>query len=318
MFVISLYIGMINNIDVDMIFKMLIKASVNKPAKNLIIKQGEKKVYNIRKLQLVELEILLAFKNYCEKNNLNYVLIGGSALGAMRHNGFIPWDDDVDIGMPRNDYEIFLNLAKKDFDDKYLIQNNKTEKNFPYSFTKIRMKSTKFIQENLKNIQMNHGIFIDIFPIDGCGNDFDKAKKHVKRLQRYNYFHIAHTLINSKYNNSLRYRLKVHVLILFKKILSQKLINNRIQKLRKKYSFDSSNYVANFFGTAKGKELIKKEDIFGKKNCLSFEKHQFPVPSKIHEYLTHIYGEYNKIPKNAHPENKHELVEIDYGDDNID
>lgn len=120
----------------------------------------------IRRVQLVQLEILKIFDAICRRHNLKYSLYAGSLLGAVRHQGFIPWDDDLDVCMPRADYEKFLIIWEKDHPDGYLLQNKEIEPAFPQSFSKIRKDHTTFLQYDWEAGKYHTGIFLDIFPLD--------------------------------------------------------------------------------------------------------------------------------------------------------
>lgn len=120
-----------------------------------------------KELQLIEIELLRVFIESCQKLSLKYYVIGGTLLGTVRHNGFIPWDDDVDVAMCRDDYEKWLKEAPKLIDsDKYFIQNNHSDRYFPANFTKLRKNESTFIELPVKKLDIHHGIFIDIFPLD--------------------------------------------------------------------------------------------------------------------------------------------------------
>ena len=267
---------------------------------------------NLRKLQLVELEILKKVVEICEKNNLNYYLIGGSALGAKRHQGFIPWDDDIDVGMPRNDYNKFIKISDKLLAPDYFLQSIESDCNYVYSFIKIRKNNTVLLQKNLENVAMHHGISIDIFPLDGCGNNKRKAITHYKRIQLLNYIIMSPALEKSSKNKSSSYKLKLSSLKIVYKISDRDRLVKRLNKLLQKYSIEKSSFVANLLGSAHEREIMEKEIIFGDSKKLKFEDSEFYVPSKIHEYLTCIYGDYMVIPKNAEIENRHEIIEIKY------
>lgn len=128
-------------------------------------------------LQKKEFELLKYFIDICGKLNLRYYLVCGSALGAAKYKGFIPWDDDIDVAMPRDDYEVFLEKGSAFLPSYLFIQNYRTDPEFPMMMTKLRNSNTTFIEEMLKNIKMNHGVYIDIFPLDG----YPKNKKEQKR-----------------------------------------------------------------------------------------------------------------------------------------
>lgn len=118
----------------------------------------------------------------CDKLKLKYFVIGGTLIGAIRHNGFIPWDNDIDIAMPREDYEKFIKLGQKHLKKNLFIQTYKTDPNYLQNYTKIRDSNTTFIESNVKKHNINHGIFIDIFPLDTLYK-FNKIKLKLLNYQ---------------------------------------------------------------------------------------------------------------------------------------
>lgn len=120
----------------------------------------------MNQLQEIEYDILVKFDAICKKNKLKYFLAYGTALGAVRHGGFIPWDDDIDVVMLRDDYEKLCSLPLEEFPEDLFLQNVYTEINYPYPFAKIRKNYTTFVEEDTKNLRIHHGIFIDVFPLD--------------------------------------------------------------------------------------------------------------------------------------------------------
>ena len=128
-------------------------------------------------LQLKMLDMMSWYHNLCEKNNLKYYVVGGTALGTIRHKGFIPWDDDIDVGMPREDYEKFKELASNsDLSARYAIEFPSGKKDFLYPYGKIYDTTTTLIEHT--RYKTKRGIFIDVFPLDGIGNDKDEATRH--------------------------------------------------------------------------------------------------------------------------------------------
>lgn len=120
----------------------------------------------LRKLQLTQLEILKIFDAFCRQHGLNYSLYAGSLLGAVRHKGFIPWDDDLDVCMSRDHYDKFISLWEQAPPPGYTLQNKENSPNFSQSFSKIRKDHTTFLQEQWEAGQYHTGIFLDIFPLD--------------------------------------------------------------------------------------------------------------------------------------------------------
>ena len=121
----------------------------------------------IKRIQEIESSILYDIDRFCKANGIEYFIIGGTALGAVRHGGFIPWDDDIDIGMKRSDHNKFLSLKPNAIGDSYVIASRETEKNCPFPYPKVRMLGTEFIEYcnyGIKNI--SNGVYIDVFPFD--------------------------------------------------------------------------------------------------------------------------------------------------------
>lgn len=132
------------------------------------------------KIQQIELSILNEFSKICQKHNLTYFLVGGSCLGMIRHKGFIPWDDDIDLGMPRKDYQKFCEIAKAELPDDLVLQNFDTEPQCGLVFGKIRKKGTILSENYSYHINMNQGVWIDIFPYDFVSNN-----KWIRKIDYY-------------------------------------------------------------------------------------------------------------------------------------
>ena len=122
----------------------------------------------LRQLQLVELEILDEFARLCQAHGLQYYLVGGTLLGAARHQGFIPWDDDIDVAMPRADYDKLADIAASELDPRYFYQCPDTDPHYFLTYAKIRKKGTEVYEERFQTAKFHRGVFIDIFPLDPC------------------------------------------------------------------------------------------------------------------------------------------------------
>lgn len=258
----------------------------------------------MNKTQEKLLEIAKKFVDICDKNKLSYFALGGTCLGAMRHNGFIPWDDDIDFAMPREDYEKFVNLYQKDFGDDYFIQTNKTDKNYYLTYAKVRDNRTTAIEKTVCNIKMNHGLWIDIFPLDGISErkkvnnfyDFLDFKFLRRRFQKYKY-------INSKFHIKL-----ANVLIKF--ILpSKKIAYNLCLKLSKHYKFRNSNRIWWMF--EKRTRLDIKREWFDDYKMVNFETIEIRVPKYVDEYLTAHYGDWRTLPPVNQRKSVHNITILD-------
>lgn len=128
----------------------------------------------LKKLQSIELEILRDFVNLCDKHGITYFGIAGTGIGAIRHGGFIPWDDDIDVAMPRKDYNKFVKIAESEYADKYIVLDGLHYPNYPFLTGRWLMKGTEFIEWPMKEIDCPNGIFLDIYPLDQIPDDEKK------------------------------------------------------------------------------------------------------------------------------------------------
>lgn len=121
----------------------------------------------LRKMQLIQVDLLTEFDRVCRKSKIRYILDAGTLLGAVRYGKFIPWDDDIDVRMLRSDFEKFSKIAAKELDSSVFFQSNKTDKHYPWLYSKLRKEGTRAVRVGQENLKMKDGVFIDIFPCDG-------------------------------------------------------------------------------------------------------------------------------------------------------
>ena len=148
------------------------------------------------KLHNCQLIIAREIKRICDENNIKYFIIAGTLLGAVRHGGFIPWDDDMDIGMLREDYEKFLEIAKKDLGDDFFLQTPETDKSYGLNFAKVLLKGTVLMEESTASNNAKKGIFVDIFPFDVAPLSEADRESHNKKT----YFYRRLLLAKRNYN----------------------------------------------------------------------------------------------------------------------
>lgn len=250
----------------------------------------EKANQRTRKVQIQVLKALLEIKRICEKHSIRYYLIGGSALGAIRHKGFIPWDDDVDVGMPRPEYERFLKVCQFELRKEFFLQTRETDSEYIYQFAKIRINNTKYVQKSLENLNIHHGIYVDIFPLDKLSpNKFIALKQ---KLLVEGYIKIKSAKIHNHDKSSPKYLIKKIVGSLFTFDHIHKVIMKNIQLA----NHTKSNKIGNLIGVYGFKKEIFDEEVFGDPYYTEFEGYQFPIPNKYDYYLKQIYGDYMKLP----------------------
>lgn len=152
----------------------------------------------LKRLQAVELEILKDFIEICRKHGLTYFATGGTAIGALRHHGFIPWDDDVDVCMLRKDYDRFLEVAPQEMGDKYIFMTTDTEKNYPLMFGKMVKRGTRFVEDAYQQANYPLGIYIDIFPYDQTPEDEALRRKWQKKTWKIARMHVLALIPNPR------------------------------------------------------------------------------------------------------------------------
>ena len=258
-----------------------------------------------KELQKIQLNILIKVANFCDENNINYFLFGGTLLGAIRHEGFIPWDDDIDIAMTRDQYELFL--KKWDYSDTSLILQNKTSNpEIHHSYTKIRLLESSFIEQETEFSDFNKGIFIDVFPID---NFPEKPNVIDKILLFCRMYLMALSLHKAGYKDMSNKAVKL--IVSFSNIfLSIKLINFLNQKIMERYIKLESSYATSYTsGAGYYKHHIKKE-IYEDLININFENHNFKAPKKFDAYLKRVYGDYMKLPTLDDQKSQHRVIKI--------
>ncbi|MFI3163930.1 MAG: LicD family protein [Bacillota bacterium] len=246
---------------------------------------------NIDEIRNIQLNILKKFTEICEKNQLRYYLDSGTLIGAIRHNGYIPWDDDIDICMPRCDYDIFMRKFGGRIDENIRILS---EKDNIYSYPKIIDERT-IIEEYPSTLKNEYSIYIDVFPKDGICSNLKKAKKQcasVKRLINMNWF-LKYSVY--RWNDMGKLWQRILAFIGRKFIRNKDVALHALIKKSKKYSYDQSEYVATI--VAGGLANCVSKECFDSYIMVQFEKYQFRVPVGYDEYLRKLYGDYMVLPE---------------------
>jgi len=263
----------------------------------------------LKKAQSIMLIILKKFSSFCEKNDISYFLHAGTLLGAIRHNGFIPWDDDIDVGMLREDYDKFCKLFNKEQDD-LILQNYDTDNGFGFPFSKLILKNTVWIESFAKNTnRIFQGIYLDIFVFDKIPNDEKLQKKiyiHNKRLR---------AIMHAKQNYSPTFDNKLKsviykILCFFTHFVSVKIIQKKQINLCLKYRNLKENYLVTNLG-GDFYENLNSDFLYKDLVKHKFEDSEFLIPREYDLILTRAYGDYMTPPSN--PTYKHQIIEYSFG-----
>ena len=242
-------------------------------------------------VQKVSFDLLCQFVEICNKLDLKYYLVCGSALGAVKYGGFIPWDDDVDVAMLRQDYERFLAEAPALLPGHLALQNIHTKKAFPLLMTKLVNTETTLIEKQFLQLPIHHGIFLDIFPLDGYPQG--KGKEQFFELRKWIY-------------NKMRCFAYLYGYRLFN--LSG--IMHRYERLLKKYSCSGSALICNH-GNWQGKLEYSPAEEFGMGKWSSFEGLAVRIPENYHSYFSRKYGAWQEELPQDEQVSHHDFLKCD-------
>lgn len=235
-------------------------------------------------INAVQYEIFKAFHSVCEQLRLRYYLVHGSALGALRHHGFFPMDDDIDVAMPRHDYDILMKEGQQYIGNKYFVQSYLSEVDYPLVFGKIRDKETAFIQPVLSNFNVNQGIYIDVFPID----NYPVSNTKINLLKRKSWFSRLRVEMRFKFERKTSFKSKLFETIALMVFPSWKKARNVFCSTYDKVPYTGIVIVRG----GKRKEVGMPFELFGKPTKIVFEGIESYIPERISDYLELIYGDY--------------------------
>ncbi len=271
----------------------------------------------LRRLQLAELDILIAIDGVCRDHGIAYFLDSGTALGARRHCGFIPWDDDIDIGMPRDDYERFLEVAPSAFGSAYTVADPANDDRMAGLFAKVWKNGTKFFTEETIDAGIDQGIFVDVFPYDRAAADPAARKSQLStclKLQSMSYLYHSGA-INVPHGGVLgaceAAGCKVAHAVT-KVVTSPQAIRRKFTAAATSARDDAAS--SDFACMNYVRQGIFPESVLFPPVPVSFEGHLFPAPAKLEDYLGILYGEtWSELPPEDQRRN-HAPVELSFGE----
>lgn len=251
-----------------------------------------------KETQRLLIEMLDLLAEYFQKHNLRYYLVGGTLLGAVRHQGFIPWDDDIDLGMPRPDYDRFLELVKEEPIADYLKVISDVDHTFFNPYCQILDTRTRLEKESEKYLQKGRvvlNLFIDIFPQDGWPENKREAERLSRKMKCMRYMLLTSRARMGKGVNFIRMIAKLPFILLMRIVGYQRVLD-RMNRIARKYDYDSSKYVgAITYGIYGVGERCEREKVVAFDE-LTFEGKKYKGPGCWDQYLRQIYGNYWEVP----------------------
>jgi len=249
---------------------------------------------NLTELQERLLYMLKWFHSFCVENGLQYYLIYGTMLGAARHQGFIPWDDDIDVGMPRSDYDRLRQIMADRVIDGYTVETPYSGKmDYCYPITKVYDIHTTLIEN--KRHPVKRGIYIDVFPLDGIGNNYRESIRNFRKVEGWYNFLLTRTC-GIRQGRSFVKNLAVRIM----RCIPQSMINDskllcKVDELCSRQSYKENKYVASLLGAYGKREIVPKE-IIGEPTLCHFEDVEVYGVQQPDHYLSHLYGDWRKLP----------------------
>lgn len=268
---------------------------------------------DLRKLQILQLKILLEVDRICKKHNIPYFLIGGTLIGAVRHQGFIPWDDDIDIGMLRENYDKFIKICESELSPDYFLQTKESDPYCALPWAKLQLEGTKKVDESVAFTSTHLGIDIDIFPYDNIPKSslMQCVHSNICWMLRGIYgFKCGYVILNRE--NSLKKKIGGWLCHGIAILLPKQTASNIVDWHFQYYNKMDTEMVMNLSSPYDYTRERVRRDVVENLICLKFEGDDFPVPKEYHAYLTQVFGDYMVLP----PEDKrvqHAVVELNFG-----
>lgn len=264
----------------------------------------------LKQLHQLELSLAIEVMKICDKHNLKIVMLAGTLLGAIRHKGFIPWDDDMDFGMPREDFEKFKEVCQYELDtDKYFLQTDEVDKNYPFNFMKMRLNHTKVSEEFSAQADVHSGIYVDIFPIN------EIATNGLKRFIQLKGFWFFRNLLWIKCGYGEEEK-KQEFSYKLAKVLSIPFSIHFLKRMKHKCIMLGRNSGSDWVVVSDGSYGLTKETFPSKwlaeTASYTFDGVDLMSFKDYDAYLKHMYGDYMKLPPEDQ-RNHHKRLAIDFG-----
>ena len=268
----------------------------------------------LQKVHGLHLMLAKEVARLCEKHGLRYFLIAGTLLGAVRHGGFIPWDDDMDIGLLREDYDRFLVICAEELDTQvFFLQTTDTDPYYALPFAKLQLVGTRFLEQNASG-HAAAGIYLDVFPFDNVPENLRLRRRHNRRL------YVQKRLLLAKMGYKpwastpgWRKRAVYALLSLGAHLRTRKGLAHKLEQELRRYNASPTDLIVAGGGSYGYTRETIRRDWIAALTPLPFEDATFTVPAAYTDYLTYFYGDYMTPPPPEKRYDRHSIVEIDFG-----
>lgn len=256
---------------------------------------------SIRELQLLQLGVIKELHEFCVAHNIKYYIIAGTLLGAVRHGGFIPWDDDIDIAMMRDDYEKFKQSFSQELDNnKYFLQHYESDVDYRPALMRVCIKNTILDLEKFRNLKCCKNTFLDIFPLDNVPDSIANRKSQAKAIKRIGNLINYRLCSDFQCQNKFREFVKKHLIHDSLTLLPLSFFQRRKVSLMTKYDNTETKCVASMESHYSYDKQTMPREIYGTPVLLKFEDTELYAPQDYNDYLEHLYGKnYMQLPPAA-------------------
>lgn len=249
----------------------------------------------------------------CEKNQLRYYLCGGTLLGAVRHGGFIPWDDDLDITMYRSDLNRLITILQTEYSDKFFVQTFQTDRNYTRYIPKIRLNGTIQMEEGHEEDKIHHGVYIDIFPLDHVAKPGGWMLYLRGKILRFLFAYKTVRCTKNKVTTKTK-KLLITLLKPLSYLIPMKWVDRMFDWVCTASDKAGAKYTTSFASHYLWKKQLVENDIYGDGTMLRFENCMFRCPTRYTDLLKQVFGEnYMQLPPLEKRNSGHVLVKIDLG-----
>lgn len=264
----------------------------------------------LKQLQNVEAEILAEFVRICDKHKLNYVLMGGSCLGAIRHDGFIPWDDDIDVGMNRDEYNRFIEIQKDELNDKYYFESMETDDEYNLIQGKIKKKGTIYAEVGNNLPKEKQGIWIDIFPLDNVSDNDKEMKRDFYKVFAKKMM-ISFKLGNDHHSKSKGKELVLKGLKFCSHFINVNKQKQKLNKLLIKHNNKKTKRVISY-GSGYLLKAVFDSDYCTNRILHKFMDKEYYIPKNYDKFLRQLYNDYMQLPPKEKQAPIHPIEDIKF------